>query len=325
MNKRSFLKFFLILSVTVVACQKSIEVQSPTFQVAANSTNISVGDTVVFNIEGNADIISFYSGEIGNDFAYKDQDRILTARGLEMSFQSQVRRLGTPLKCQDNQLSIHMTNDLDFTGATTMTDSAERVNAAEWFEITDLFELCPLECSSTTPYYPSGKSYVSGGIDMSKPFQIGFKYVNKPNTPENGNPNFWRITSLQIDVVTDVGTTSFADQSEITWFPVFIEEPWSRGHYTNSGSIISMRGALSTTIEEQQLWSISEPLAVEEANLGPEYAIGIKSVIDPPLKTFTHVFSAPGTYKAMFIATNVVGGQRSELIREIEIVVAPAE
>lgn len=53
------------------------------FDVSLEAETFKVGEPVRFHFSGNPDFIIFYSGEKGNDYAYKDTDRITDS---EMTF-----------------------------------------------------------------------------------------------------------------------------------------------------------------------------------------------------------------------------------------------
>src|SRR5436189_5490653 len=85
---------------TLVSCQKKIELRSLSFDVKSDSaaytlkTIPSTGNYAIvnFSFTGNPDIISFYSGDVGRRYAFKDRD---TASGTpKLNFTTQ-RNTGT--------------------------------------------------------------------------------------------------------------------------------------------------------------------------------------------------------------------------------------
>ncbi len=53
--------------------------------------------------------------------------------------------------------------------------------------------------------------------------------------------------------------------------------------------------------------------------MGPDRAIGIKSVIDPQLSTYSYGYTTPGTYKVAFVATNVNYKGGESIVRELDV------
>ena len=66
---------YIILSALFVmaSCSKELDVkEAPDFAVTAEADTYKAGDPVKFQIQGSADVISFYSGEMLHDYAFKD-------------------------------------------------------------------------------------------------------------------------------------------------------------------------------------------------------------------------------------------------------------
>ncbi|WP_040679192.1 DUF5017 domain-containing protein [Niabella aurantiaca] len=320
--KYYFATIIIILGISV-SCNKTMEVADVTFEVSANGTTAHVGDSIVFNFEGEPDIISFYSGEIGNSYDYKDQDRIVPTEAVEISFSSQVRSQSgaSASYCQDNQFHIWVCSDLDFTGAATMADSAAIVQSATWTEITDRFTLCPLECSSTTAYHASGTSDIKELFQEGKPLFIAFQYVNRPNV-DNGRANIWRFSGFQMNATNAVGSGTLTNQTNGGWKPVLIGNTWLSNSFSATSSVVTLRGPTTNDIPAE-MWCISDPVYLEDTNLGHEYGVGIKSYADPALKRYAHRFSAPGVYHVTFVAANSNVDDRKEVVRQLQITIEP--
>ena len=84
---RNLIKVFCILLVVIlsVSCKKEVA-NEVDFDVTTASKTYKLPDSIVFNITGNPDVISFYSGEAGH--SYDNKDRVSRNDGnLKMSFQ----------------------------------------------------------------------------------------------------------------------------------------------------------------------------------------------------------------------------------------------
>ncbi|NLO71290.1 MAG: DUF5017 domain-containing protein [Porphyromonadaceae bacterium] len=317
--KSNIILFFIAASLFFVACNELEYVKTPEFSVTADKQIFTMGDTVIFNISGNPDLISFYSGESGNDYAYAFKDRILEATA-ELSFQSQVRRQSGPNSyCQEDQFYLYVSNDFKFSGQSA-ADSVADVQAATWTDITDLFTLCELECASTTAYQHSGVVDVSDIFEEGKVTHFAFRYVNRPYS-DYGNGNIWRFSSFTLDAITDAGSVPITSQNAANWMPVFIGEGWEQtGRFTNTGTIVTMRGP-STNDVEQELWAVSTGLTFGDTNLGADLSVAIKTTNEVPLTQFKYVYTVPGTYTATFVAKNANIYDSKEVIEQIQITV----
>ena len=70
------LSFITILAVSamLMSCEKDLTPEPLSFNVTTASSTYHAGDTVRFIFSGNPDIITFYSGEPGTNYEFKDKD-----------------------------------------------------------------------------------------------------------------------------------------------------------------------------------------------------------------------------------------------------------
>lgn len=326
---------FTVATLTVasiyIACEKGLTVETPDFNVSAMNSKVKAGDTVIFNLQGTADIITFYSGEFGNDYAYKDRDSLVPVEALNLSFENTVRNQGgvEPL-CQDDQLHVLISNSLDLDDAVSAADSLERIEEADWLDLTDRFVWSPLTCWSTNPYISSGVVDILHNIEKNEETFIAFRYTNRINNPENGKSSIWRFHNLNLVAESGLGEQTILNQSTAGWKPIYEggTEAWTHNPVTvrsfnrESSGAIAMRGPRDKT-ETNAMWCLSYPFIITDANLGRNPGVGIKSFGDVPLKEYGHVFVHPGTYRVVFVAMNATKDQRQQILREIAVTVEP--
>lgn len=314
------LNFFLIVigAFVLIACDNTMEnVDKPSFNVSVDKTTFEVGENITFKFSGNPDIISFYSGESGNDYAYADKDRYMDAL-VEFSFQTQVRSQSGPNNyCQEDQFHLYYSHDFKFEGA-NMDDSIQNVQAANWIEITDKFVMCPLECSSNTAYKFSETLDITDLFEENKPVYFAFRYINRPYS-EFGNGNIWRFSGLKINAVTPAGVVSLMSQNTANWKPIFIGTGWDASRFTSTATVVTMRGP-STNEVDQELWAISEG-ALLDTNMGQDLSVAIKSASEIPLAEYEHIYTEAGTYTVTFVARNSNIYDSKEVVRQLEITI----
>ena len=125
----------MILAMALVSCHSGFEkAVTPNLNVTTDSEVYFTDDAVVFNIDSDADFISFYSGEKGNSYEYAQKERIYEGQ-LYLSFSSAFQA-GAQWK---RQLEEDVTKRIlrvfwssDFTGEY----NAEAIAAATWNELT---------------------------------------------------------------------------------------------------------------------------------------------------------------------------------------------
>ena len=99
--KNSTIYLLLACAVLFGACKETDMLTSaPSFEVSTDKKVYAPGEEVVFLFKGDPQYISFYSGEIYNDYKYR-KGRIVQNEGLSMSFSSRVK-----LGAQADQLSV---------------------------------------------------------------------------------------------------------------------------------------------------------------------------------------------------------------------------
>lgn len=313
-----------IVLTLIYSCSKKMTVDPPSFDVDVTTAVVKAGDDVVFNFSGYADYITFYSGEVGNDYDYIAKDRKFPTLSMDLSFESMVRPNGggTAGYCQNNQFHFYVASDYDLTG-NTKQDSINAIRNATWQEITDEFVICPLECKSTTPYYASGVKNVMNLFEPGKKYHFAFQYINKPNAA-NGTANIWRFTSFRLlSTVEYIGTTTVLDQSTAGWSPTYIGDNFPAGSYSNAASVITLRGLVNSTAE-QELWCISRGIEMgDSTNLGKEFGLTVKSFAGTVTKDYVHKYTNPGEYTAVFVAANSNVDSRKEVIHKVKVTVEP--
>lgn len=315
--------FLLTSSFVFFACENTMEnVDKPDFDVRLERNTYKLGDTITFKFKGNPDIISFYSGVSGNDYEYAHKDRY--ERGtVELTFQSQVRSQSGPNNfCQEDQFHMYYSNNFEFTGSTKQ-DSINAVQSATWTEITNKFVICPLECSSNTSYKQAGQVNIADLFEEGTKLHIAYRYINKPYSIY-GNGNIWRFSTFSMVSKTEAGDITLMAQNTANWQPVFIGGGWDATRFTNTGSVVTMRGP-STNEIEQELWAVSEgvdaSLALEKINVGPDWAYPLKTISEVPMTEYSMVYDKPGTYTAVFVAKNSNIYGNKDVIKKIQITI----
>lgn len=178
----------------MASCSKELTVSSaPDFEVSTDKTTYQVGEEIYFNIKGgDADEISFYSGETSKNYAFKDGRTIdISAAPLTMEFQNSVQ-----LGAQANQLSVLYSTD--FNGDYS---SVAAIKKATWTDITSRW---PLATNATfVPAVPALPASQDISRDISalkvpgKPLYIGFRYITRSQA-SNGIARQWFVQAFAI-------------------------------------------------------------------------------------------------------------------------------
>jgi len=198
--RTQYIIIFTALLFAAMACNKQTEVKPVSFDVNSTklngtpSTSFSSNDTVNFAFTGNPDIITFYSGETGKRYDYKDR---ISAKGIPQLQFSTILANGT----QASSLALMVSTD--FKGIATNTilgiltrDTATtnaNIAAATW---TDITSRATFSTGGTTAV-ASGTIDLSDFANQGKPIYIAFKYVATAGTIQNK----WTISALSLNNV----------------------------------------------------------------------------------------------------------------------------
>lgn len=302
------------VSVLVFSCQKP-GVFTPEFTVQADKTSYKAGESVSFTLNGNADFISFFSGEPLSDYAFKNE-RIIQPDFINVSFTTGVAYGNHP-----DMLSVWISND--FNGDYT----PEGINAATWSNaITKDFVIAPNSMNSTSvaQAVPAGTIDIkAAAVDKTKPIYLGFKLRKFPDSdPKGGTQRNWFVRSLKIETGTLLGSELFSDMRNLKL--VYDSKLNTPALQTSSLSSTSMTIRVPSSLPDDTLvnWAISPPLSANEFDNGPDRPVPIRGYRDETIKTYEYVYYTPGTYNVVFVARNSnIYGSTEEIVRTIPITI----
>lgn len=285
----------LILGICLSACNKN-EVLQPDFIVTTDSTVYKVNEQIKFTFIGSADIITFYSGQVGKEYAFRNRFRVDGKP--QMQFTSYMQ-----LGPQTNSLSLLASTN--FNGIY----NTENIALANWSDITSRATL-----STGIDNTPSGVVNLSDFAKKDSVVYIAFKYVGKKD-PLIAQPT-WTIKNIAIDnKIADSSLVSVVKSANISWGAVNVGNLTKA--WTYSATQIQMAGGPVNT-DDNEDWIITQPLSLDRV----QRSLGVNVKTNPIAKIYSYVFpgySTPGTYTVTFEAINANRWGTKTLIREIII------
>ena len=317
--KRYITYILCAASVAFTACNKAYQVTDPVFEVSAPSA-AKVGQSVQFTLDGSVDMITFYSGEDGSSYEYKDKDRYGSGT-MEFSFMTTTSNAGTV--GHPNPAVLPISYSTDFSGEY----SREEMEKATWIDLTGNFQ------------YPEDinvSSIPSGTMDISKLFPedggpIYFRYFYKVDAwdaSSNGGLGNGRTqwTVMNCNVTCNLGSSSATvyDILGLKWQII----PGNGYETIPEANLPSLPGTSARILFRSQfkptvdleMWTISCPIyRSENVNLGRDKGIGIKSVADATMSSYPYVYTKPGEYTATFVGINANINGHKEVSRSVKI------
>jgi hypothetical protein len=330
---------FVLLLVQAVGCTKSIETEDPDFDVrAVNSTNISTtsfnrGDTVRFIFSGNPDYLTFFSGEKGSQYDFRN--RITdTSTNVRLSFSTALNTAGT-----SGTLSLLASTDLIPYTQRNDIDSIN-VNKATWTNITSRAVFATGAAATT-----SGVVDLSDFARMEKPVHLAFKYTAAAATTQRR----WTISNISLrhftaDTVYTIDSTNLILPN---LFPASATSPgWGQVNVTNPGVRFSplVSTAVTTSFNIAGATAAGTAIATESFLVSgpidmkrvlPDAGVAVKDKTTnasmssyssatssaPQNANYAYRFMKAGIYKVTFVATNANLSEKRSVVKIIEITV----
>lgn len=306
------LKYYILLLVLITfgSCSKELEINAgiENFKVTTTSLTYKVGEDVNFEFEGNPNLITFYSGEIFSDYAFKE-GRVVESNGLDLAFTT---ANPTATGAQSNQFSVMASTDFDGNYS-----NFSSVRKATWTDISSRFVY-----GTSATFVASGTKSIADLTVEGKPLFIAYKYLTQPQGTF-GIVRSWLVQGFAITSNTDVGTLTLADMSNIG-FRIVDENPETAPARSSvSLTRVTLNGNEFTPENDprSENWAISKPIYAGKIDNGPDRPVSIKANADPQLKKYTYTYAKKGVYQVYFVATNMNVYERQDVVRKLEITI----
>lgn len=276
------------------ACQKNIKVPDLNFDVKLSQTTYKVGDTVKFIITGNPDNITFFSGEPGMKYEYRER---LKAEGTPQFQFTSYRQYGT----QEN--SLHVLASTDFNGVID-----QNIGSANWTDITSSVTL-----STGSNNTPSGIISLKE-FDSDKPLYLAFKFTGEVSSTQRT----WTIKDFSVqNVLKDGITLDIANMSNTGWTAVSVKNPdkvWAIAI-----DQIKFAGGPANTPDNED-WIVTKALNLSAVQ--PDRGVALKN-ITTRMGEYDYVFENPGNYVVTFLVSNATVDEQKSSLKQLNITVEP--
>jgi hypothetical protein len=363
MNRMKFKYYKLLLGVLFLAsCSKELKVEkAPDLEITTESSTYKAGVPVKFKFTGDADIVSFFSGEESKEYAFKDGKIIdVAGAGAEVSFTSAVS--GVSATAQNNHLSVWTSTDFDGN-----YDFAS-VQKATWTQQSFVIN------GTTATFVASGVKDISSLITSpDKPFYIAFRYITKPQLINGFARQHW-IQTFQVKskAALPAGVTKpliLADQltagfTIVNQFPVdapsrssktstrltmqgnvykdpanAIYDPLNPIYDPNNPVYVPGNPLFDPTRKiptfvpydftspfndpEAEHWAVSGAIYTNKVDLGADRPVAVKGVSDGRITEFSYTYAATGNYKAVFVTSNNSVDETKKAVKEVALTITP--
>lgn len=281
------------------------------FGVSTEKNVYKIGEEVTFHLEGNADMITFYSGEIFHDYDFRE-GRIIQLDNASLSFTTSKP---TVWKAQEDQLKLMLSTD--FNGDCS---DFSNIEAATWTDITHLFKL-----STTISFIHSGVVDLSEYHVKDKPIYIAFRYIL--NTMDYGRPGVWHFQNFSFSANSVLGPIVLGDMETAGFQIVDMHPDKAPSRSKQTKTRVTLQGYEQTEDNNiyTETWAVSTGFYLNDIDRGPDKPLSIKNLESSSLTSFNYTYHEPGTYKAVFVATNANIDNFTRTAKEVVVTVEPDE
>lgn len=300
------------LSMFFAACsEKDIPVPDD-FEVSVAQATYKLSDSVQFNFSGVPDNITFYSGEPENEY---DKRNLFSSD--EGTLTLQFNSASKPGATLPRNISVLISTD--FNG---VYDEAS-VKAATWTDITSRAKM-----PSNTA---SNSDVVSEIINLDdlkvkgKLMFFAFRYLSE--NPTTTAQRYWNMGRFALtNKVPGNGDFVLASTVEPAMFQILEFQGADNKWTINTGTAAQHRLVHTDNAINKQPdddWIISRGFDVFQTFAHIKNAVNVKAISISMPNTFSWKYSAPGTYKASFIAQNGNKSVQREVVKEVTINIVP--
>lgn len=325
MKKFRYLSLITIL-VALIACEREPEKLQFDVKLKADKIVSTSADTLVvykntaliFNMTGNPDIVTFFSGE--NTHAYEYRARIKAAGTPKLDFYYNSRQVTATQ-------SVDVLASTDFSG---ITDSLS-VKTAKWDTLTPLdmkayintnvakpISTINLSKYASTPVYLAFRLIINSAVRFSYPT---FSALTVKNYLGDGN------ASTIVDGFTAAGMSFVTLSENGAWKNNYGATTtgttlWKLSSNTITVNTTPFAAPTNTDGKLHELWAVSKLIALDAVM--PDAGISAKNVFDPA-GDFNYTYTKTGIYKVTFVAARTTGnGVENEVVKEMVVKVVDA-
>lgn len=305
----------ILPAVLLCACNKQLSKSDRSFNVTTQQLTINAGDTVRFSFSGEPDMISFYSGETGKRFIYRNR---AVAEGTPVLRFRSARANGS----QPNSLAVMVSGDFQGIAVGDTATTISRIGSATWSDITSKAILS------------AGTQVSSGTIDLSdfisKPVYLAFRYTAQIGTVQNK----WTIDSFTVKNVLNDGTsyeianlngnsTLYTNYGVPAFSPGFVSYRVKNLYnwiISQASLVITGADTAPWATATAESWAIIGPIDLKKVT--PDIGAVIKTVSQNmgDLR-FSYRYTTPGTYQAAFYGGRVSIDENEQAVKTITITV----
>lgn len=296
----SYKKYFSIIlaGIVLISCSKDLKLKPLSFDVSVNKATLATTDTAVFSFSGNPDYITFYSGEPGSRYEYRNR----------------VSDTGTNLQLKfSTATTTHTSGNLSLLVSDNFNGIFDSVNvrSAAW---TDITSRATLATGTTT--VASGTISLADFAAAKKPVYIAFKYAAVAGATQKK----WTITGLTLSHVLADKSYTIGDMTATAPSMGWKSADVSNTAINWSSALVITGNTTAASAIATEDWMIMGP--VDLSRVLPDVGTPIKAVYEGMNKfPYSYRYTTAGSYNAVFVVSNANRDAQETVTKTIGITV----
>ncbi len=311
---KKYLAIIFVLALT--ACRDPYEVRFPSFKVWTDKDVYTAGEVIRFHIEGNVDLIDFYSGAPGNDYAYRNKERLFDMVPT-VSFRA-TKYAGN----NDDCAALLVTTDFD---GNYEFDNVKS-KSAHWIDISERFDLPPI--GSSAFFYDAGTASIAdliedGSLEDGKPIYFAWHCTTEAGSMRTG----FQVTDFNLNG-EDASTGAsdiVASQTQMAFQWVLNPAALNQTTLPSMSSLLILWNGMTnnTAGPFKEGFAVSAPISLgnKEMNMGYDSPVVIKSIQTENMVGHSYTFDHPGEYEVTFVGYNVNINGRKDVVKTIHLTI----
>ena len=341
-NHRKYITVLLMMAATFlsVGCDSELEDEaalqvdvktSANVQVNGSTITVKKGTPVDFLFSGDPDFITFFSGETGQKYEYRNRTQVdpedIESSRLTFSVWMQYGNAKTAA----GALSMYISDAFGGLYKNDFERDSMQVESFDWQELVpqDALPQAPASAAKATSFDLDMAAY------LGKTFTIAVKYQPQDNSAAQPRVNFVGMlikNKMKDGTETTLYASNFgftpvnmcnrmqlSDQKSMTANRSYgtvtnnTSGIWNMVNASSGNFFIHSSGAKAVL---KYSWLVSDAIMTNACS--PDQGINIKNIAQA-LNSYSYTYEKAGTYKAVFLGTNANFKGESKVIQEVTV------
>ena len=338
--KRYIYLLLPLLAFAFVSCEDELKEQAALrVSVTTNENVQQSGDKIIvkkgsplnFVLNGDPDFITFFSGEAGHQYIYRDRDQValedIVSSKLTFSVWYQYGNAATAA----NLMKLYFSDSFTGLVKNNFKEDSVLVEGFAWNNLVDPSSLpsAPSNAANATKLEVDFTPYLGKRMTIAACYKptvntaaqprVNFVGMKIENTMKDGSTTTLYADGFNFTPVNMMCHHKLADQKAMTANREYgtvtnnVSGIWNLVGASKGDFFIHSSGSGAKL---KYSWLVSDMILANACS--PDYGTAIKNVTES-ISSYTHTYNKVGTYKAVFVATNSNYKAESRVVRELNI------